>query len=207
VGGTPSIRSRPSAPLPTIFTIWEAASYIVVGVEEQAGRPVLPPKGLDPESIDAIQKEILYLGHSAIQPMYHPVIVPYEVGGRTILVIWAPGGQTRPYKAKLSLAKENREWGYFIRKGSSTVRAKGRDEIELLSLASTVPFDDRINQRARVEDLSRHLMREFLAEVGSDLASQAESLPLLELARQMQVVGGPDEAPSPFTTTTILVVI
>jgi hypothetical protein len=39
--------------------------YIVVGVGEKNGQPVLPPKGLDPGSIDAIQKEILNLGHSA----------------------------------------------------------------------------------------------------------------------------------------------
>ena len=39
--------------------------YVVLGVEEQDGRPVLPPKGLDPDSIDAIQKELLNLGCQA----------------------------------------------------------------------------------------------------------------------------------------------
>ena len=42
--------------------------YVVLGVEEQNGRPVLPPKGVDPDSIDAIQSELLNLGNSAIQP-------------------------------------------------------------------------------------------------------------------------------------------
>lgn len=65
------------------------------------------------------------------------------------------------------------------------------------SLAATVPFDDRLNQRARVEDLSRDLMREFLTEVGSDLALLADSLPMVELGRQMNVVGGATEAPFP----------
>ncbi|MHB8762841.1 MAG: hypothetical protein ACYDA8_00635 [Deferrisomatales bacterium] len=77
------------------------------------------------------------------------------------------------------------------------MRAKGPDETELLSLAATVPFDDRINQRAKVEDLSRELMMDYLKRVGSDLAAQATALPLLELGRQMGVVGGPDEAPFP----------
>ena len=54
----------------------------------------------------------------------------------------------------MSLAKDAKAWGYFIRKGSSTVRAKGADEQELLSLAATVPFDDRLNQHARLDDLS-----------------------------------------------------
>ncbi len=75
--------------------------------------------------------------------------------------------------------------------------ARGPDEAELLSLAATVPFDDRINQRARVEDLSRSLMAEFLGEVGSELESQASALPLDELGHRMNVGGGPVEAPFP----------
>src|SRR4030042_725879 len=192
-------------PLGTFHTICAFANdfhnlgggYIVVGVGEKSGQPVLPPKGLDPGSIDAIQKEILNLGHSAIQPDYHAIVVPYEIAGRTILVIWAPGGQTRPYRAKLKLGKNDKEFGYFIRKGSSTVRVKGADETELLSLAATVPFDDRINQRVKVDDLSRDLMQEYLQHVGSDLAKQAADLSMLELGRQMGVIGGPDEAPFP----------
>src|SRR3989339_1810585 len=39
--------------------------YIVLGIEEKAGRPVLPPKGLPVTQIDKIQKEIQNLGHSA----------------------------------------------------------------------------------------------------------------------------------------------
>ncbi len=124
--------------------------------------------------------------------------MPYELDGKAILVIWVPGGQTRPYKARVTLGtKGSGDWAYFIRKGSSTVRAKGQDESELLSLAATVPFDDRVNQRARVEDLSRDLMREFLTEVGSDLALAAGTLPLVELGRQMNVIGGASEAPFP----------
>lgn len=63
--------------------------YVVVGVAEKHGQPVLPPVGLPPSQLDAIQKEILNLGHSAIQPSYHPIAVPYEVDGRTVLVIGA----------------------------------------------------------------------------------------------------------------------
>jgi len=77
------------------------------------------------------------------------------------------------------------------------VRAKGADEQELLSLAATVPFDDRINQRARLDDLSRDLIREFLTEVHSDLAKPARTMPVEKLGRQMNIVGGPKEAPFP----------
>lgn len=125
------------------------------------------------------------------------MVGPYDIDGRAIVVIWATGGQTRPYKAKVSLSERSREYGYCIRKGSATVRAKGADETELLFLAATVPFDDRINQQAPIEDLSRDLMQAYLEQVGSELAVQAPSLSLLELGRQMGVVGGLEEAPFP----------
>lgn len=114
-----------------------------------------------------------------------------------LLVLWALGGPTRPYKAKRSLAKDAKDYEYYIRKGSSTVRARGADESELMSLAATVPFDDRFNQQARIEDLSRDLMQEYLQQVGSDLARQAPDLSLVELGRQMGVIGGPEESPFP----------
>lgn len=171
--------------------------YILIGVEEQDGRPVLPPRGVDAGCIDAIQKEILHLGFHAIQPAYHPLTTPAQVGDKTILVIWVPGGETRPYKAKISLARDAREWAYYIRKQSSTVRAKNADERELISLTATVPFDDRYNQSATPDDLSLRLIEEFLQEVGSDLAKQAAQLPMETLGRQMSIVGGPSESPFP----------
>ncbi|OHE66262.1 MAG: transcriptional regulator, partial [Treponema sp. GWA1_62_8] len=168
--------------------------YLVIGVEEKGGLPVLPPKGIDTGSIDTVQKELLNLGYGAMQPQYHPIAASYLIKGRTILVLWAPGGETRPYKAKVSLAKDAMEWGYFIRKGSSTIRAKGPDERELLGLAATVPFDDRFNQSASLDDLSPRLIQEFLHEVGSGLADTAIKLTTEALGRRMNIVGGSKEA-------------
>ena len=171
--------------------------YVVLGVEERDGRPVLPPKGIPPDSIDAIQKELLSLGNSAIQPYYHPLTGTYDIDGRTILVLWAPGGETRPYKARVNLTKGRSEWAYFVRKHTSTVRARGRDERELLSLAATVPFDDRYRQTASLDDLSHRLIQEFLRDIGSDLASEAVDLPIESLGQRMNIVGGPPEAMFP----------
>ena len=171
--------------------------YIIIGVEENNGRPLLPPRGIEPETVDAIQKELLNQGQNALQPQYHPLSATYVIGGRTILVLWAPGGETRPYKSKVSLSKASHDWAYFIRKGSSTVRAKGADERELLALAATVPFDDRYNQTAKLGDLSPRLIEEFLDEVGSELAADAKDLSREAIGRQMNIVGGPSEAPFP----------
>ena len=117
--------------------------YVVIGVAEEDGRPVLPPQGIDPGSVDGILKELLGLGNNAIQPYYHPLAATYEIDGRTVLVLWAHGGETRPYKAKVGLGTKSSEWAYYIRRHSNTVRARGQDERELIGLAATVPFDDR----------------------------------------------------------------
>jgi ATP-dependent DNA helicase RecG len=106
--------------------------YILIGIAEKDGRPVLPPIGVRPEQLDSIQKELLHLGFNAISPWYHPLAVPLMIEGRHVLVIWVLGGQTRPYKAKRSLAKDSKDYDYYIRKGSSTIRAKGADETELM---------------------------------------------------------------------------
>jgi ATP-dependent DNA helicase RecG len=167
--------------------------YILIGIAEKNGVPVFPPVGLDSYEINMIQKELLQLSHESIRPNFHPTVALCDFDGATVLLLRAQGGLIRPYKARLSLAKDGHDWGYFIRKGSSTVRAKDHDEIELLSLASTIPFDDLINQRAQVSDLSRELIRAYLVEVKSDLASHVDTLDPVVLGRQMNIVTGPTE--------------
>lgn len=56
---------------------------------------------------------------------------------------------------------------------------------------------DRFNQYAKIVDLSRDLIREFLIEIGSDLETDADKLPLVDLGCQMHIIGGPAEAPLP----------
>ncbi len=167
--------------------------YLIIGVKEDNGRPILPPAGLPVRQIDAIQKEIVELGYRIV-PYYHPIIAPYEIAGKHILALWAAGGQTRPFKAPVSLARGEREFAYYIRKGSVTVRAGRQDETELMSLAATVPFDDRNNQRADLEDLDLGLIRAYLKQVKSDLFRESAELDFSRLCRQMNIVDGPDES-------------
>ncbi|RQD66813.1 MAG: ATP-binding protein [Tindallia sp. MSAO_Bac2] len=60
--------------------------YVLIGVEEENGRPVLPPKGIDKDSIDKIQKELLNYCYQ-IKPNYFPIVEPIRVHNRNILVI------------------------------------------------------------------------------------------------------------------------
>lgn len=50
--------------------------YIIVGIEENKGQPVLPPYGLPAEQLDHIQGEIVQLAYQ-LQPSYFPIVQPY----------------------------------------------------------------------------------------------------------------------------------
>ena len=49
--------------------------YVVVGIKEDQGRPVLPPEGLTQTQIDRIQKELLNLCNR-LKPPSFPIVEP-----------------------------------------------------------------------------------------------------------------------------------
>jgi ATP-dependent DNA helicase RecG len=69
--------------------------YIVVGIEEKDGTPILPPKGLQQGQLDKIQKDIVNICNK-MSPNYMPVTQPYVLSGKHIFIIWVPGGDIRP---------------------------------------------------------------------------------------------------------------
>lgn len=72
--------------------------YIVIGVEEQGGRSVLPPRGLTTDAIDRAQLWIR--GQcNRMDPPYPPVLSPESVGDRHVLVVHAPGSEMRSHRA------------------------------------------------------------------------------------------------------------
>ncbi len=68
--------------------------YLFIGIADDAGRPILPPSGLAPSSLDRLQKEVRALGHKIV-PAYHPLLDPCVIQGRHVLVLRAAGGQSR----------------------------------------------------------------------------------------------------------------
>ena len=166
--------------------------YIIVGVDEQNGRPVLPPKGLNPDRIDAIQSELTRISHR-IHPYYLPIAQPYVYKEQHILIIWAPAGDMRPYSAPESLGKGKQQRHYYIRHNASTIWAQGQNLRRLQELTARIPFDDRINQEASLNDLDLGLIRDFLHEIKSTLADESASMPFADLARQLAIVKGAEE--------------
>lgn len=172
------------------FNNW-GGGYIIIGIEEDNGHPILPPTGLSRKKIATIQKELLNLCHR-LRPEYFPVAEPVEFQNKTILIIWCPGGANRPYKAPKNLTKRQ-EYTYYIRRYSSTKKATESEERELLLMANQVPFDDQINHRAEITNLNLTLIQSYLAEVKSSLLEESAKIPFSKLCRRMNIVEGPKE--------------
>jgi ATP-dependent DNA helicase RecG len=171
--------------------------YVIIGQDcDEHGQPIFPPVGVPNNQLDKIQKELL-AACNLIQPGYFPILCIETIEGKNLIVLWAPGGQNRPYKAPKEVTAKHRVNHYYIRRYSSTIEARGEDERELLSLTATVPFDDRLCQKASVEDLRLPLIQAYLKEVGSGLYREAAKMPLLQVARQMNIVEGGDEFVKP----------
>lgn len=141
--------------------------YVILGVEaDDNGNPALPPRGLEHANVDTIQREIL--GQcNRIHPTYHPLLFPVVYQDRPILVVWAPGGDNRPYEAPKTAKAGDR--AYYVREGSQTVEAKGSIRSQLFEQTAKIPFDDRINRTMDLNDVSDRLVKEFLADIGSDI--------------------------------------
>ncbi len=99
--------------------------YIVIGQDcDEHGRPVFPPKGIPEDQLDRIQQDLL-ARCSLIQPPYYPAVSVEEVEGRALLVLWAPGGLHRPYKAPRAVTAKKKDYRYYIRRYTSTIEATG----------------------------------------------------------------------------------
>jgi len=177
--------------------------YIIIGIEEDSGRPILPPGGLKKNQIDSIQKKIIELSYK-IQPNFTPIIQPYDYKGKHVLIVWVPGGDTRPYKAPDSLSKKKTGFSYYIRKGSTTVKARGEDERRLLELSAKVPFDDRISHNAEIENLDKGIITDFLKKVNSSLYEEIDKLDFVDLCERMKIVRGPKEYKKPVNAGLLL---
>lgn len=172
---------------------WDGG-YLIIGVEEENGKAKLPPIGLQVQELDAIQKKLHELAHK-LSPTYIPVYQPYLINEKYILVVFAPAGDNRPYKAPISLSEKRTERAMYIKRGSKTIKVKdgSDDERRLIELTARIPFDDRINQTATLDDLNLRLIQNYLKEVMSSLYEESTKIPFSELCRLLMIAKGSDE--------------
>jgi ATP-dependent DNA helicase RecG len=155
--------------------------YVILGVEEEHGLAKLPPAGLSPEEIAKAQTWIRGRCNT-LDPVYQPIFSPEVVEGKHILVVWAPGSDTRPHQAPEGSEKTGRK--YFARIGNETVEAKGAILTQLIQLTAKVPFDDRRALGVPVEKIREAKVREFLADIHSGLLDEPDAR---EIYRRMQI--------------------
>ena len=161
--------------------------YIVIGIEEKDGRPVLPPMGIDENHLDKIQQE-LFQYCNFITPRFIPQmeIVCYQE--KHLLYLWCSAGDDGPYSAPEDVLSKNKHKVYWIKPSSIKTIAKGEELSELFDKFNSVPFDDRINRQAKITDIRRGFVEDFLVESNSSLADEINNKSLEELLVALEVV-------------------
>jgi len=170
--------------------------YIVIGVEEKNGIPQRPLIGVSLDKVDEWQKSI-FNKCKMISPDYSPIIDKQEYENKTFLVIWCPGGYGRPYASPKTMAKDDKERIYYIRKGSITAKPSEEEIKDLFSLSNRTPFDDQVNHSAELKDISFPLIKDYLGEINSELYYQADELGLERVCRNMNLINGLPEYVKP----------
>ena len=123
-----------------------------------------------------------------IRPAYMPIIEVVEHQDKQFIVLWCPGGETRPYSAPKTMARDKKERIHYIRKASNSVEPSDEEEKDLFNLANRVPFDDRVNHQAELSDLNITLIRNYLKEVNSSLYDKAQTGDFVEVCRDMNII-------------------
>jgi ATP-dependent DNA helicase RecG len=168
------------------------SGYIVVGVKELDGKPVRPVLGFDPNQFEKVQREMNGYAN-LMRPPYFPRLFLENIDGKHVLVIWVPAGSNRPYEVPREVASREKDYKYYIRQYSSTIIPSEEQKIELIQLTSRIPFDDRVNTHASVDELNYSLMRDHLYQTGSKLHEESAKMNVRELAIIMNLAEGADE--------------
>lgn len=169
--------------------------YIIVGVREKDGVPI----GFNSQSTEdvvKIEKELQRISN-LISPRYVPLISVDEYRGNRLVVIRAPRGESRPYKCPIGIGKSGSqgERAYYIRHLSSTVRANMEEEINLIRRSNKPSFDDMTNEEAKISDIKRVKVQDYLARIGSKL--DFYNMDLLDIYKALRIVRGPPELVCP----------
>jgi len=170
--------------------------YIIIGMEEKNGRPVLPILGVDDDEIDKIQRDMIGF-NNLINPAYHAKVSIEEYEGKKIIVIWALSGNSRPYEVPDEIKAKDKKYHYYIRIMANSVIANKEQREELIALSNRTPFDDRGNSKASLHDISFTLLKEHLRQTNSKLLDWVDEHTKTEVLSQMELLSGPPELVHP----------
>lgn len=168
--------------------------YILIGVTEDPDTKtaIRPVKGLTTQQIGNIQTDMTGYNNQ-IRPYYAPKLSIEEIDNKQIIVLWVVAGNERPYEVPESITARHKTWKYFIRRYASSIEAKGADKEELIGLSNNIPFDDRANTQASIQDISMVLVQDHLRKIDSKLAEEVGAVSNEAILQRMALLSGPDE--------------
>jgi ATP-dependent DNA helicase RecG len=170
----------------------DGSGYFIIGLDEVNGKPIRPVVGFEPSELERREKELV--GYcNMIQPSYFPRLSLEPIDGKYVLVIWCPSGSNRPYKIPDDVTAKHKTFNYRIRFRSNSIIPNEEQTTELIQLTAKIPFDERINSFAFVNELSKSMMREHLQETHSKLYEESKDMSVVELAEKMNLVKGSNE--------------
>ena len=168
--------------------------YIVIGIEEKYGRPSLPPVGIDEDDLDEIQQK-LFEYCNFITPRYLPKIEIVRYQDKHLLYLWCSAGDDGPYSAPEEVVSKDtskKHRGYWIKPSSVKTIAKGSELSELFDKFNSVPYDDRINRQAKIADIRRAHLEDFLRISNSSLVDEINKKPMEDILIALEVANPTD---------------
>lgn len=172
--------------------------YIVIGVKEENGMPVFPLEGVPKEDLDSIQQEIFQYCNQIV-PRYIPrmEIIDYQNSGIFLIYLWCSAGDSGPYQAPKTVylekgMKADKNLKYWIRPASLTTDAKQDEISELFDKFNSVPFDDRVNRKATIDNIRRGYLEDFIKKSNSSLIEEINNSTLEELLLAEEVADETD---------------
>ena len=171
-----------------------SGGYIVIGADAINGIPQFPVLGVDINNVDKIEGEIVEYCKKCIAPSYIPSIEVVDYDNKKLIVLWVYQGYDKPYECLEHVyAKDSKTKKCYIRKGSSTIIANASEIKELMRSAELVPFDDRVNRKASINDLKPSVIREYLSNINSDLLNRFDEIGFVDICKSLHIVDGPNE--------------
>src|SRR5690606_39562006 len=177
--------------------------YIIVGIEELNGQPILPPYGIPQKDIDNIQQEFFRLCQNDLRESVFPQIEITEIQGQWIIIIWVTTGDERPYFASNGPGKSSTKVIY-VRHGSVTKEASKQQIRQLRELANINYYDSRVNSKSSLADLDLSLIQSYLQETGASLFDESTKVPFPELCIKLDIAKGPTENIKPLNAGLLL---
>ena len=112
------------------------------------------------------------------------------------MLIFPLAGDSGSYQAPKSVYVENKKADkslkYWIRPASLNTDTKQDEISELFDKFNSVPFDDRINRKVKIDDIRRGYLEDFIRKSNSSLVIELNSSSLEELLLAQEVADETD---------------